>query len=69
VSIRLPDRAEKAEPRKSNRPRISSRIQETTDFQVYPVEYLLCAIVTKCYSYHKIESVMVVRSYEVLLFL
>jgi hypothetical protein len=34
VSIRLPDRAERAELRRANRPRISSRIQETTDLQV-----------------------------------
>jgi hypothetical protein len=34
VKIRLPDRAERAELRRAKRPRISSRIQETTDLQM-----------------------------------
>jgi hypothetical protein len=58
-----------AELRRASRPRISNRIQETTDLQVYHVEDLFCAIVMKCYSYHKIESVIIICSKEVLLFL
>jgi hypothetical protein len=62
VSFRLPDRA--------NRARIGRRIQETRDPKIYRVEifffFFFCCSFTVTV---KIESVIFIRSYEVLMFL